>query len=292
MDPSGAPLEFLRITCDSELGIAILEPSTGAERTDASGAMSGRLGGLTPGSFILECRGPFGTNLVDRISIVITGSVADGFVGFPGAAGGTLFGGNLQDLTPDFVPGEGIFISNTLFGDAGGEDETGLLDSTFNNDCDGDGVGLVGPPPDVDRDGDGLPDDDSPADDLEPFIPYTYNIGISNNTAERVTTQDISFTLSGEGTVISTGTIAFIATIQPGTAVNLTGEFVDEVTLPGSGGVVTAILFGSASAIPLPGGNGTFTVTITVSGFSETGETVVLTDTESLAFTNINNCGN
>ena len=67
IDPNGAPLAFIRISCESESGIAILEPSRGGgafESTGSAGVMSGVLGGLTPGSYVLECRGPEGFNLV------------------------------------------------------------------------------------------------------------------------------------------------------------------------------------------------------------------------------------
>jgi hypothetical protein len=99
LDPSGLPLSFIRISCESEEGIAILEPSRNGvafESTGAGGVMSGVLGGLVPGSYVLECRGPQGFNLVDRISLLVVGS-ADGFDGFPGAAGGELGGGLLVD---------------------------------------------------------------------------------------------------------------------------------------------------------------------------------------------------
>jgi hypothetical protein len=100
LDPTGAPLAYIRIFCESEQGIAILEPSSGGvafEHTGPTGFMSGVLGGLLPGSYILECRGPQGFNLVDRVSINVTGSAPSGFTGFPGAAGGNLGGGVITD---------------------------------------------------------------------------------------------------------------------------------------------------------------------------------------------------
>ena len=119
LDPSGAPLQFIRIFCESERGIAIIEPSAGGvafEHTDETGVMSGRLGGLVPGSFLLECRGPVGFGLVDRLNITIRGSVPDGFIGFPGAAGGNLGGDSLIDITPD---ADEMRISEIQFRDAG-----------------------------------------------------------------------------------------------------------------------------------------------------------------------------
>lgn len=129
LDSNGGPLAFIRIFCESELGIAILEPSSGGvafESTGADGFMSGVLGGLTPGSFLLECRAPEGFNLVTRITIVVVGDVPGDFEGFPGAAGGNLGGGALQDLTDD-----DIFITTVTFTDAGGETTTGPIDTEF-----------------------------------------------------------------------------------------------------------------------------------------------------------------
>jgi hypothetical protein len=100
-DPNGQPLQFVRVFCDSELGVAIIEPSANGvaiESTNANGYMSGSIGGVTPGSFLLECRSQSGFNLVDRITVRVTGTVLPGFQGFPGAAGGTLGGGRVMEM--------------------------------------------------------------------------------------------------------------------------------------------------------------------------------------------------
>ena len=50
-------------------------------------------------------------------------------------------------------------------------------------------------------------------------------------------------------------------------------------------------MFGSGSSIVLDGaGNADYGVTVTVTGFSETGEAVVLVDSGSVSFANIDNC--
>ena len=101
-DPNGQPLSFIRIFCESEKGLAILEPSSGGvafENTNSRGAFSGVLGGVAPGSFMLECRAPQGFNLVARKHFKVTGAVPEGFDGFPGAAGGNLGGGVIVDPT-------------------------------------------------------------------------------------------------------------------------------------------------------------------------------------------------
>ena len=68
-DPSGQPLAFIKIVCNSERGISILEPTDGAnavQSTSSNGLMSGQIGGTNPGSYLLECRAPEG----DRKSVV------------------------------------------------------------------------------------------------------------------------------------------------------------------------------------------------------------------------------
>jgi hypothetical protein len=98
-DAQGSPTPFLRIICDSERGVSILEPSRGGvavEMTGENGEMSGQIGGLTPGSYVLECRSQQGFNLRDRVTVIVSGTAPNGFTGFPGAAGGNLGGGRLQ----------------------------------------------------------------------------------------------------------------------------------------------------------------------------------------------------
>lgn len=127
-DPQGAPLARLRVFCESEKGIAIIEPSSGGvafEHTNANGIMSGVIGALLPGSYMMECRGPQGFNLVERVSLMITGDIPDGFEGWPGAAGGNLGGGTIVDITPDVE--EGLTVS-IRFQDAAGTSDAGPLD--------------------------------------------------------------------------------------------------------------------------------------------------------------------
>ena len=77
-DPNGLPLAGVRVICESEDGIAILEPiapqGVSFESTDGNGTISGVIGGEFPGSYIFECRADGGFNLAQQVSIVITGS--------------------------------------------------------------------------------------------------------------------------------------------------------------------------------------------------------------------------
>ena len=87
---SGAPVQNIQIACDTELGLALIEPSTGSEMTDSHGQMSGKVGCEVPGSLILGCRLPIGVNRRKFVTIKCRGPIPDGFFGFPGAAGGGL----------------------------------------------------------------------------------------------------------------------------------------------------------------------------------------------------------
>jgi len=76
-DAQGQPLESLRVVCDTEPGLIILDPSSGNGLTDQFGNFSGVLSGETPGSFAIECRGPFGTNLIDQATSQLVTQVVD-----------------------------------------------------------------------------------------------------------------------------------------------------------------------------------------------------------------------
>lgn len=90
------PQADVPVTCDSEIGLAIVEPSTGKGITDGFGSYSGVLGCAAPGSFRFGCRTP-GAGIRDFVTVKCTGGVPDGFAGFPGAGGGGL-GGGVSDV--------------------------------------------------------------------------------------------------------------------------------------------------------------------------------------------------
>jgi len=125
-DQKGDPVSQIRISCDSEREIAIIEPTMGVEMTDSYGHMSGVVGCVAPGSFQLGCRLPVGANKRAFVTIHCVGEVPAGFTGWPGAAGGSLGGG--VDTTGD---DEGIFavrITGIAFIDTGGTATTNTID--------------------------------------------------------------------------------------------------------------------------------------------------------------------
>jgi hypothetical protein len=91
------PVKQINVVCDSEQGIAILEPQTGYEMTNSSGIMSGVIGCASPGSFQMVCRLSVGANKREFGAVQCSGDVPPGFQGFPGAAGGGLGGGSPTD---------------------------------------------------------------------------------------------------------------------------------------------------------------------------------------------------
>jgi hypothetical protein len=166
-DPHGSPINHVRVFCESEKGIAILEPSSGGvafAHTNVNGVMSGLLGGLLPGSYMLECRAPHGFDLVARMHIRITGSVPQGFVGFPGAAGGNLGGGAV--IPPQSETGTNVFINQLQFNT---ETSPGPQPN---------------PPIDVSRGQCGLVN--------EPFGPDQFVMNVTNNSESTVTFNSVS----------------------------------------------------------------------------------------------------
>jgi hypothetical protein len=87
---SGQPVESRRVICDTESGLALVEPTTGSFLTNSQGESSGRLGCENPGSFMLAC---FLGNKRAFSQIKCVGDLPEGFEGFEGAGGGTLGGG-------------------------------------------------------------------------------------------------------------------------------------------------------------------------------------------------------
>jgi hypothetical protein len=96
-DAKGRPVPQIRVICDTESGLTILEPSRGVSLTTNGGAMSGIVGCSQPGSFQIGCRLPAGGNKRKFAGIKCGGS-SDGFGGFPGGAGGGLGGGGVPPV--------------------------------------------------------------------------------------------------------------------------------------------------------------------------------------------------
>ena len=153
----------INVACDSEAGVAIIEPQTGYELTNASGVMSGRIGCERPGSFQLVCRLSVGANKRKFVSVRCTGDIPSGFQGFPGAAGGGLGGGVQNNDDGD------VRITSAGFIDDG--------DSLNADVATGESIDIV---QDFDC------DNDPATVDVEPFYDTYVKLKVQNNLAERV----------------------------------------------------------------------------------------------------------
>jgi hypothetical protein len=113
-DANNAPVRDISVTCDSEDGLAIIEPSRGFGLTSQRGGMSGVLGCEAPGSLRFGCRLPVGTDKRAFVTVRCQGTVPAGFTGFQGAAGGGLGGGvvNGNASDPDNFRVTGISVLN------------------------------------------------------------------------------------------------------------------------------------------------------------------------------------
>lgn len=258
LDPRGAPIAFARIFCESENGLAILEPSEGGvafESTDANGFMSGVLGGLAPGSYILECRAPAEFNLIARATVVISGTAPESFIGFPGAAGGNLGGGAF--VVPDVDTGA-VRITSIAYQDLG--ENTNFIDIVFTVDC----------------------DDTTDGDQNEPFFLNTYTLGLANDTAETVFVSSIEIEF-GDGRGISVTQPVRIVIPATSTA-TYQGQLTDANPSVASSGKNIA---GSAADVV----GGTYPITFTITGTTaETGDSFTVAESQTASFGGINNC--
>lgn len=120
---AGRPVPDMRVSCDTEDGVGIIEPNTGTELTDGNGQISGVVGCEAPGSFRMGCRLPVGVNKRQFVTVRCAGPVPAGFSGFPGAAGGGLGTGGVGTGNSS----EGVAITSITFSDAG-DDNTLAID--------------------------------------------------------------------------------------------------------------------------------------------------------------------
>jgi hypothetical protein len=262
-DPRGEPLPFIRVFCESEQGIAIIEPSRNGvafEHTGADGRLSGQLGGLTPGSYLFECRAQQGFNLVDRVTIKIRGDIPAGFAGFPGAAGGNLGGGRIvEEPEQPEQPGDTPAITSVRFIDITSEStEIGFIDLVQNGNCDGDPATV----------------------DPEPFGSDTLSITISNPTEEPLNVGNIRFTVN-DGSGVSSLTEFSGTQIAAGGSSSVIILLTDFV--PGG----AKRWAGSGTAVS----SATSSITISATGtLDQSGDAVTLGDSVTYTANSIDNC--
>lgn len=267
-DPRGLPLDYVRVACDSEKGVAILEPSSGGvafEHTSVSGNMSGVLGGLLPGSYVIECRAPDGFGLVARQSVQVSGETPSSFTGFPGAAGGNLGGGSVvdqnggdDDVDPSLEP---LRIAKMEVSDGEDKVTSGPID-IVRGEC------KTG-----EQDEDGK-DKTEP----EPWYFNKFYLTLANDTSQKVTVGTIGFSIN-DGRSGATSTQSKIVVVDSAQ----TGEVDGILTEFSTSGKVFA---GTTNVVR----SGTYKVDVVLTGVYELSGDFVLRRSFTLTFGNVNNC--
>lgn len=264
---NGEAVPSLTISCDTEQGLALIEPTSGREITDSTGSISGKVGCERPGSYQIGCRLPVGANKRVFERVVCTGEIPDTFTGFPGAGGGGLGGGSLvsDDAGPGGTSLEGFGIQSTKVND--GETEgTFTVDTTQVNTCGDDGT------------------------DTEPFGDASVEFGFLNETNSTVSCDTYTMTVAGVGTF---GPIAVGGAIDGGFAPN-GGEATITVPLAIAQGDGTKTWAGSATAISSSTGfknvSFSFACNKDTGDASDVGEDVTVTKAVGVTFANVNRC--
>jgi hypothetical protein len=254
---AGQPVPNMSVVCDSENGVALIEPVSGRELTDSQGVMSGRIGCERPGSFQMVCRLTVGANRRKFAGVRCSGS---GAVDFPSSGGGSLGGG-----VSGGSDGAARVTQTSLIDDPAGDSTNNQVDVLMTTNCDGDAT----------------------TSDPEPFTDTFVKVKLENNFEEKVTFTHLSFSLDnvdGVGTGFTsrrTG-ITAVAAASGGTV---------EVEAP----IFRA--FGTGKYVGHPGGTSTQigavgfrTVTVTVYGETESGKDVELTSRLTAVFGTYNRC--
>lgn len=239
-DRNGAPVPNIRVSCDTEEGLALLEPTTGIEQTDGGGDMSGRVGCAAQGSYQIGCRLPVGANKRVFETVRCAGPVPIGFTGFPGAGGGTLGGGSVIDDGSFGVRAVAVAFFDRTNGTAGTQ-----IDVIQGASCPG-------------------------SNPIEPFTDTLLRFTVVNDTNQTVRFGSYRFTVKNgisSGNDFESGPISFTSNVE-GTAVSGgSTATIDSVFATASEG--QKFFFGASTPISenLGGANMTFELTgVTAAG--------------------------
>jgi hypothetical protein len=257
-DAQGRPVPEIQISCDSERGLAIVEPTAAVATTSSGGAISGLIGCASPGSFQFACRVPQGGNRREFVGIMCEGEIPEGFAGFDGAAGGGL-GGGVVDPSEGGPGGSGLqlrIVGLEAVSGALGAD-TSQIDLAQIADCDGD----------VDT------------SDPEPFTDDFIRFTIQNSSDELVRFSSFDYSVQGSRSQ------AIALTNEASADPNATASFEALLFDVASG---KAIANASRTALTAGFSN----VAVRLYGQSSRGESVTLTASFGLSFDSYNVCGN
>lgn len=289
-DANGNPVPQIKVSCDSEVGVAIVEPTTGTELTDSSGNMSGVFGCALPGSFQMGCRLPIGASKRKFATVHCTGAVPTGFDGFEGSAGGGLGTGGVDVNDDGSVggsdEGEGLRITSVSLRDTGDLSEDGDSSTTAvdvgRETCDN-----------------GTPSD-ATDDFCEPFFDTHLVITVQNDSNSNVTFTRFTYSLDnsdGTGTPFNSRGISPTESREipaGGGEGSLIVLFLNATGTGGSGcssgGCASGKLF-TGSSTPISCGLGFRNVTVNLEGATSEGDPVTVTGRTALSFGSFDNCG-
>ncbi len=274
-DKNGGPVANVRVACDTEAGLAILEPSDGNQLTDDGGIMSGRLGCEQIGSFRMGCRLPTGGGKRKFATVQCSGPIPSGFDGFPGAGGGGLGGGSVNEPDSDelvTVTAIAFFDGGTTNANYGGEIGDLQVDVA---------QGICGT---------------AAPFTAEPFFDTIVGIDVQNFLDDSVNFSQMNYTVenSDGGTPGTSFTSARFALINadevPGEGDAQPGQrrFLGFFAKAGAGGGDKAL---NGASTALPSGDWLSNVTFRVFGVSSSGREVSASLRVAIAFGNYNRCG-
>lgn len=262
-DSKGGPIRDIPIVCDSEAGVAVVEPSSGRAVTSSRGGISGVVGCSRPGSFRFGCRLGSAGGIREFVSLKCEGAVPLGFTGFPGAAGGGLGGGVADDSGPIRITG--ITVSSTQQGAVTPGVVEGVIDVDAcycNNDTPA----------------------DTADDRLEFFSDDRLNVSVVNSSTSSFTVTGVRYIVSNGAAnrEISSNIISYSEEIPSGQSENLDVLFL-KASIPNK------IYFNSSSTL-VPKQDIFRNVTVIVTGLDGNGNPVTLEGSTGISFGNFDVC--
>ena len=269
-DQDNRPVENIRVVCDSEQEVAIIEPTTGHETTDSFGAISGIIGCRAPGSYLFGCRLSNGANKREFVTVLCRGDVPAGFSGFPGAAGGGLGGGTLPPGSggPGAGDTENIRITSISVQSLAQESGTTSVQiDTFQSVCDN--------------------DTPAPADDFaEIFGDDFVNLTVTNGSGSLVRFTHMNYTVDrgrGDGGDAESPDLALAGELAANASatISLSSLFTDAT---GSGKTYAD----GTTSIPVT--LGIRNVTFRLYGLDQQGEEFVVERSLAISFDSYDNC--
>ncbi len=259
-DSQGQPVTQLRVTCDTEAGLALVEPTTGFESTDSNGQVSGKVGCTNPGSYLLACRLQGVSARRQSVTVKCSGNRPEGFTGFAGSGGGTLGGGStiVDNITT-------VRVTSITVSDTGDSTAATTSIDIQQGVCTSAGTST-----------------------LEPFFDSSVTFAITNNSPFVVRIKSVRYTLSDafangrsftSDSLGVTGSAASAVDANGGTA-TFTSLFLDA-----NGGGKR--YFGASRNIDTTGFKN---IAFTITGENDFGDEFVINANTALSFDNFNRC--